>query len=266
MARGGPTKNIYLPLARVHVNGGDLWQYRMGTDYWLMPAGSAADDPTGAAATTSGPELAESGWTVTSIVNTAGSGGDFLGGTMTAGVPADPGSPNHFLSDASGDLAVSPVLFGDYGHGLAASKMVGRNTRPTKLVLETYSAFTVASADEPTTGFGFFEDATTTTSATEALQHSFISSNGTNFELNTNASTSLTSVGATVASVGATFHLWRIEYRFATDGTARAYWYIDDELQGSILPTTDEFPLAFGVHSLTTNRVGLGWVHIYYDW
>lgn len=256
------TRNIYLPMSRQHVRGGHLWQYEAGTDYWLMPAGSAADDPTAAASTATGPELAESGWTVTSLVNTAGSGGDLLGGVPSI-TPADPGVPNHFLGDATGDLIVSPVIFGDYGHALMASKIAGKKRLPNRLILEAYAAFTVASADEPTTGFGFFEDATTTTSATEALQLAFISSNSANFELNTNASTTLTDAGAAVDNA---WHLWKIELLWDTAGVVRANWYIDDSFQGFIVPTNDEAPYAFGAHNLATNRLGLGWVHIFYDW
>ena len=84
-----------------------------------------------------------------------------------------------------------------------------------------------------------------------------------NFELNTNASTTLTSVGALIAT---TWKTWRIELRYDTSGVARAYWFIEGVLQGSVVTTIGEYPLAFGVHTLTTNRLKLGPVHIYYDW
>lgn len=254
--RGGPTKNFYLPLARQHVRSASRWIHEVGTDYWYHPAGGSIMDPLAAASTATGDELAENGWTATSLVNTVGSGGDLLSSS-------DPGDANHILTNASGDLLVCSPIFGTYGHGLMASKLVGKNTVPTSLNLEAYAAFSVASADEPTSGFGFFEDATTTTSATEALQTAFISSNGANFELNTNASTTLTSVGA---AIDTNWHLWRITMKYNTSGVATAYWYIDDVLQGSLPPTTDEAPYAFGLHSLTTNRLKMSWFHIYYDW
>ena len=255
-------RNIYLPLARQHVRAGSRWMHEAGTDYWLMPAGGAVTDPFGAASTATGDELAENGWTCTSLVNTVGSAGDLLGG-VPAATPADAGVPNHALGNATGDLLVSPVLFGDYGHALMAANIAGKKRLPNRLVLEAYAAFTVATADEPTSGFGFFEDATTTTSATEALQLAFISSNSANFELNTNASTTLTDAGAAVDNA---WHLWKIELLWDTAGVVRANWYIDGSHQGYIVPTNDEAPYAFGAHNLTTNRLGLGWVHIYYDW
>lgn len=261
--RNPETKGIYLPLARQHVRAASRWIHEVGTDYWYHPAGGAVTDPLGAAATTTGDELAENGWTSVSLVNTVGSGGDLLGGALTAGVPADAGDANHILTNASGDLLVCSPMFGTYGHGLMASKLVGRRTPPTSLNLEAYAAFSVTSADEPTSGFGFFEDATTTTSATEALQTAFISANSANFELNTNASTTLTSVGAACDS---NWHLWRITMKYNSAGVATAYWYIDDVLQGSLPPTTDEAPYAFGLHTLTTNRLKMSWFHVYYDW
>ena len=71
-------RNIYLPLARQHVRAGSRWMHEAGTDYWLMPAGGAVTDPFGAASTATGDELAENGWVATSLVNTAGSGADFM--------------------------------------------------------------------------------------------------------------------------------------------------------------------------------------------
>lgn len=254
MPRGGPTSNFYLPLARQHVRSGSRWAHEIGTDYWLHLTPGL--DQLAAASTATGDELAENGWTSTSMVNTTGSGADLLSST-------DPGVPNHALTNASGDILVSPAMFGNYGHAMMASRLVGKNTLPTSLNLECYAAFTVASADEPTSGFGFFEDATTTTTATEALQLAFVSSNSANFELNTNASTTLTSVGAAVDN---SWHMWKVSLKYDTAGVARAYWYIDGTLQGSVITTTDEAPYAFGLHSLTTNRVGMGIVHIYYDW
>jgi hypothetical protein len=108
-----------------------------------------------------------------------------------------------------------------------------------------------------------FEDATTTTTATEALQLAFISSNAANFEYNTNASTTLTDVGAAIDN---NWHNFVQEFLYDTSGVFRSNWYIDGAFQGFILPTTDEAPYAWGAHALTTNVVKIGVVHIYYDW
>ncbi len=254
--RGGLTKNFYLPLARRHV-AADRWQDTPGTDFWFMPALLMGTTVAGSN------RLIDNGWTLEAEHGVAGSASDFGGGVITAGIPTTPGIPAHIAHLATGDITVSPPVFGGYDHMLAASWIVGRNTLPTSLNLETRAAFTTASADEPTSGFGFFEDATTTTTATEALQLAFISSNSANFELNTNASTTLTSVGAAIST---TWKTWKITIRYNTAGVATAYWYINGALQGSLAPTTGEAPYAFGVHTLTTNVVKVGPTHIWYDW
>jgi hypothetical protein len=254
-------KNFYLPLARKHVPA-DRWKDTPGTDFWLMPALLAGTTVAGSN------RLVDNGWTLEAEHAVAGSGSDFLGGTMTGLTPATPGIPAHIALLATGDLIASPPIFGGYDHAMVASAIVGKKTRPTKLIMDVRAAFTTLTADEPTSGFGFFEDATTTTAATEALQLAFISSSGTggNFELNTNASTTLTDVGATVASISTTWHDWRIELLYDTAGTIRANWYIDSAYQGYIVPTQAEAPYAFGAHTLTTNVVKIGPVHIFYDW
>jgi len=252
--RGGPTKNFFLPLARQHVRSASRWAHEVGTDYWYHPAGGAVFDPLGAASTATGDELAENGWTSTSLVNTVGSGADLLSAS-------DVGVGNHILTNATGDLLVSPVMFGDYNHGLMASRLVGKNVLPKSLNLECRAAWTVTSTDEVTSGWGFFEDATTTTSATEALQVAFISAGATRFELNSNAGTS-PSIGPLL---DAAWHTWKITLRYDTAGVARAYWFIDDVLQGNVQITQDEAPYAFGLHVLL-NDLAMGWIHIFYDW
>ncbi len=253
---GGSTKNFYLPLARKHVDA-DRWQDSVGTDYWLHPALLMGTTVAGSN------RVIDNGWSIEAEHGVAGSAGDFRGGVITNGVPTTPGIPPHVALIATGDLIVSPPIFGTYDHMWAASRIVGKDSLPTKLVLETRAAFTTGSADEPTSGFGFFEDATTTTSATEALQLAFISSNGANYELNTNASTTLTSVGAAIST---SWKTWRIEIKYNTAAVATASWFINGALQGSLPPTTGEAPYAFGAHTLTTNVLKIGPLHIYYDW
>lgn len=252
-------KDFYLPLARKHVMA-DRWQDTVGTDYWMHPALLMGTTVAGSN------RAIDNGWTLEAEHGVAGSGGDFLGDGLTAGnihSPVDPGIPPHVALLATGDILASPPVFGTYDHAYAAMRIAGKRSLPTRLVTEVRAAFTTASADEPTSGFGLFEDATTTTTATEALQLAFISSNSANFELNTNASTSLTDVGAAVDNA---WHNFVIEMLFGTDGVARANWYIDGAFQGYIIPTTDEAPYAFGAHTLTTNVVKIGPVHIFYDW
>ena len=260
--RGGPTKNFYLPLARKHVMA-DRWRDEIGTDFWMLPSlltGTVGDSSAG---TAGGNRLFDNGWSMEAEHMVAGAGSEFRGGVLTNGVPATPGLPAHVSLIATADVWVSPPVFGDYAHMWAAAGIVGKDVLPNKLILECRAAFTTHSANEPTTGFGFFEDSTTTTAATEGLQFAFISSDSVNFQLATNASSSLVSVGKAVEQ---TWRTWKIVIDFDTSGTLRASWYIDGVLQGSIVPTSNEAPYAFGMHALATNEIKMGALHIYYDW
>jgi hypothetical protein len=263
------TKNFYLPLARQHVRRGRDWGAMAGTDYWLNH--QPTDDIYGAESATDPSEafvLPVFGWIATSMANTAGAGADFGGGVFTPGVDdpthgsfADPASPNHVLTNASGDLLGSPAIFGDAYHMWQAAKMLGKRTLPRFLIAEFAAAFTVASADEVTSAIGFFEDDATI--STEADQYAVIYSDGVNFKLAGNAAAM-----ATGPLIATTWALWKIvlEFKGATGPSCYAY------RNGVIFSRTagvgvqDEFPLRFGLHSLTTNRQGLGPLHIYYDY
>lgn len=249
----------FLSLKRVHVRQGADWGNMMGTDYWLQI--NSGMDLAGAASTGTALELAEAGWTATSLVNTVTGAADF-------GSSSDKGTPLHFLTNASGDLLNSPAIFGDYAHMHAAMRMVGANQLPRKLIAEFWGAMTVHSADEPRSGWGFIEDAGS--SATEADQLAFISSDGTNFQIGANAGTPVD----LVADDG-NYHLFRIELDVASqlvgasiDGTV----YLNGSgnpvsgVTTTLAITADEFPVKFGFHALTTNRPTLGLTHIWYDW
>ena len=252
-------KNFYLPLARKHVRAGARWAHEMGTDYWLHITSGL--DQAAAASTATGDELAENGWIATALTNTVGAGGDFgaLGDTTR--------TPNHFLTDAAGDLLESPRLFGTYEHMRGAADIAGMSDMPRFLIARFWGAMTVHSADEPRTGWGFFEDAGNIT--LEAVQAGFISSDGTNFQIGANA--------ATPVNLQADDALWH-EFVIVLDVlTLKAYGYVDPTWRayeppplpsalGSIALAADEVPYGFGMHMLTTNRPGLGLTHIYYDW
>lgn len=258
--RGGPTRNFYEQLRRVHVNASN-WVDTPGTDFWLMPQLLSATATAGFDTITT----SDAGWTMEAEHGVIGSASEFRGGVITAGVPATPGVPTHHALLATGDLVVSPPIFGGYDHMLAASWLMGkdRNQLPKKLVMNCRAAFTTSSSNEPTSGFGFFEDSTTTTSATEALQFAFISSDSANFQLATNASSTLVDVGEAVSAV---WREWSIVIDFDSAAALRASWYINGSLQGSIAPTATEAPYAFGMHTLTNNVLLMGPVHIFYEW
>lgn len=249
-------KPFYLPIARQHVRAGSRWNHEIGTDYWLMPA--PALDQAAAANTATGDELAENGWVATSLVNTAGSGADFGAGALGA---ADKGTPNHFLTNASGDLLKSPIIFGSYDHMWGAARVAGMKSLPTDLVAEFWGAMTVGSADEPRSGWGFVEDGGSP--ATEADQLAWISCDSANFQIGGNAGTPVNG-----AASDALWHLFETRIRRDTSGVAVAFWSIDGALQSTtgLTIANDEMPCCFGFHALTTNRPALGLTHVYYDW
>ena len=256
---GNPnTKRAYLPMTRQHVRAGSRWAHEIGTDYWLHPTSGL--DQAGAASTGTGDELAENGWIATSLVNTVGAGGDFgsLGDTTR--------TPNHFLTNLTGDLLESPRLFGSYEHMRAAADIAGMASMPRFLIARFWGAMTVHSADEPTSGWGFFEDAGGV--ATEAVQQGFISSDGTNFQIGSNAGTPVN-----LQADDATWHEFAIVLAVAEQ---KAYGFIDPTWRfgspplgtalGSVDITADEAPYGFGMHALTTNRPGLGLTRVFYEW
>ena len=238
------TERDWEALRRKHVLSALDWGDQAGTDYWFVPGSSM----TGATTFL----LSSRGWTTTSLVLTGGSGADFASA-------ADKGTPRTLLTNASGDLLQSPALFGDYNHARIAQIIMGEKILPRYLILDAFAAFTVASANETTSGFGLYEDDATISTADDAL--AVIYSDGTNFGLRSGADSD---AGAVVDNA---YHWWRIvidrSISAVTDGVQ---WYIDGVSQGTIDREADEFPAYFGLHSLTTNRTSLSVAHIYYAW
>lgn len=241
------SRSSYLPLARKHVTMPQHWAFEAGSDYWLIPG----PDMLTAEDTGSQQQIVEWGWTGADNVETAGAGADFMSAADRA--------PNHILTDGSGDILGTPAIFGDYDHARMAADIVGMKGLPTDLICDFNGFMSVHSADEPTSGWGLFEDGATL--STEADQLAFISSDSANFQLAANAGAGdLTDTGDTDDAL---WHDFRIRLNLADD---LAYWYIDGTLQGSVAITSDEAPYKFGMHALTTNRPGLGIVHIWYSW
>lgn len=235
-----------MPLVRKHVDA-PYWARDAGTDFWLIPGPTTTET----AAATTIDQLIEGGWTINAVDETAGVGADFMASADRA--------PNHLLTNLTGDLLASPPIFGDYDHAWQAMRIAGLNSLPKKLVCEFMGSMSVHTADEPTSGWGLFEDGATV--SVEADQLAFISSDSSNFQLAANAGAgALTDAGATDDG---DWHLFTIELALAAD---LAYWYIDGTLQGSVAITEDELPAMFGMHALATNRPLLGIVHIYYSW
>ena len=228
------------PIAvRQHILIPQSWGVAAGTDFWLQPSSS------GMLTSGNAHELSDYGWTTTSLALVGGSAGDFL---VIGDATYD---PSHISTNAAGDLIQSPALFGDFYHGQQAASFLG--VSPTTLIVEVLARFNAISADEPRTGFGFIEDGGAV--GTQADHCAFIYSDNTNFVLH--GGDGAESDGETDST---TWHVFRISLNGST-----ATWAIDGTEQGSITFIQDEFPVSFGMHTLTTNRIMLSTVHIWYE-
>lgn len=228
---------------RYPVRNGYDWSRTAGTDF-LAVFGPESTDTTAGNAN----NLAEAGWTTTSVALTAGSAADF-------NTSADVGIPPHALLADASDVLASPQMFGDYSHTLLASKLLG--FQPTALNMEVYAAFTTASNNETATGFGFVEAGGSILTANDAL--AVIVSNGTNFVCRSGADSDAG------AAVDTAWHLWRI--RITPGTTDKVQWFIDDVSQGTLDLETDLFPVAWagGVQAVGANDVAIAWTRIWYD-
>lgn len=212
------------------------WGYAPGSDFWLIPGGEIL--------TAAGILLSENGWLTNNVTLVDGAAADFLSA-------ADIGVPPHILTNATADSVQSPAVFGGFRHGEVAREILG--FRPTKLTVEVDAAFSVASSNETTSGFGLVEAGGAPDTAGEAM--AMIISNQNNFVLRSGAASD---IGAAVDNA---WHRWKI---VVTAGGS-IEWFIDDVSQGTIALQTDLWPVSFGLHTLTNNRVLLGTTHIFYS-
>ena len=230
---------------RVHVGPHDL-DNGAATDYWWNFTGTT--NQTAAAAATNPAGL--SGWlhTTTSLVQTAGTAGDLDS-------YADH-TPSHILTDAASDAFVTPRIFGGADQFDRVADVLGY--RPTILRCDVYAAFTVNTANEATSFFGFCAPAVT--DITAAGGAAGIHSDGTNFKL---SSDNGTDAGA------AKDNLWR-KWRIDLGPTTTTTWYMDATpsgtltSQGTITTETDIFPVSWKMIVSTTNRIGISWIHVSY--
>ncbi len=227
---------------RVHITDPRLWSRSMGTDYWLRAGVGIVS-----AQATAGELLSDYGWITTSLAETAATGaGDFMDSTT-------PGVPDHLLTNLSGDLLQSPSMFGGYDGFLAAEYILGFS--PTQLHVEFYAAFTVVTGTSNRSGFGLIEDGGSAATAADEL--AFIYTDGTNFTIRSDADSDAGALD------NVNWHLWKIIVSTGS-ATDAVEWFIDGTSQGTMDRKTDEWPVSFGMHALTTNRPGLAWLHIWY--
>jgi hypothetical protein len=159
---------------REHIRNPRYWADSAGTDFWIAcgpgkhsEAVAQGEDP-----------LPAHGWAAVSIVEDAGSDGDFLSSSDD--------DPSSFHFDAASDRLHSPSVFGNYAHALLAGQFLGYF--PTSLNLEVYAAFLDATTNETASGFGFVEGGGSIITANDAL--AVVVSDGTNFKLRSGAATS----------------------------------------------------------------------------
>lgn len=231
---------------RVHVGPQDFGNGR-ATDYSVNFNG-AANQVAAASATNPG---GMSGWfhTTTSLVATAGTTGDLVAsGDFT---------PSHILTDAASDAFVTPRLFGGYDQFQRVADVLGY--LPTKLRLDCYAAFTVASANEATSFFGFCAPAVTAITAAGGAAGIMSAGTASTFFLKGD-------VGSDAgANIDTAWHRWRID----VDAT-NTEWFSDIATPGTLAShgtmatEADIYPVSFKLIVGTTNRLGLSWFTVSY--
>ena len=229
---------------RVHITDPRLWAVGMGTDFWL---GASASTAILAGTAGAGALISEFGWTTTALAHVTGSGADLFSA-------ADTGVPPYIQFTAASDLLLSPSIFGTADHAAQAGRILGYN--PTTLNMDCYAAFLAEGADEVASAFGFVQAGASPITAAAAGQYACISSNATNFELNSSAASD---AGALSENA---WHKWRVSVT-----AAGSEWFMDDTSQGSIAAVLDVAPLRFGcgIVAAGVNTIGLGTVHIWYS-
>jgi hypothetical protein len=226
---------------RVHALHPQEWGALPATDYWAnwgyltgIPGNAIGD-----------PDLY--GWLTSGYSHLASSGADFMSS-------ADVGTTGGLNFDAAGDYIISPFIFGDYAHALLVGQILGH--MPTSLNMECYARF-AANNDEEETGFGFLEAGTDANALVKADLMAFITSDGTNFSLESGAA----------ADAGSTDNTTAHQFKIKCSGTT-AEWFIDGTSQGTIALQNDLWPVAWGAGTKATtgaNDPVIAWTHIWYE-
>ncbi len=227
--------------------GPNDWDNAMATDYGIN-FNSVSGQVAAASATNPG---GRSGWffTTTSLVATAGTAGDFNSSSDF--------TPSHILTDASADAFVTPRIFGGYDQFQRVSDILGYQA--TKLRMDAFAAFTVNSANETASYFGFC--APGTTDAAAAGGGPCIRSGGTGSTFFLTSDNGSDGGG----NVDTAWHRWRIDIN-----STNAEWFDDIAAagtmasRGTITTEADIWPLSWKMIVTTTNRIGISWVRISY--
>lgn len=239
-------RDAYEFLLRKHVRSPQNWGVEAGTDFWLIV------NANGGLGSGNAHELADYGWTTTSLALADGSAADFMSSS-------DVGTPPQITQNAQNDLLKSPAIFGDYTHARQAMLLLGKKTLPRYLIADMYATFSVASGNETTTALGFVEDGGSIVTANDHA--AAIVSTGTYWTFRSGGDT----VTSTTA-VDTNPHRFRIVLdRTISGGTDACTAYVDGTSIGTIDLETDEFPVAFGAGSGgATNFVQLHQARVFY--
>lgn len=225
---------------RVHAYRPQDWGAFPATDYWanwgdLTFADAAASD------------LVANGWLTSGFSQLASSGADFISSS-------DVGTTGGLNFDTASDYIISPFIFGDYAHALLAGQILGY--MPTALNMECYARF-AANNDEEETGFGFLEAGVDANALVKADLMAYITSDGTNFSLES----------AAAADAGSTDNTNPHQWKIQCTGTT-AEWFIDGTSQGTIALQNDLWPVAWGAGTKAitgANDPVINWVHLWYE-
>ena len=231
---------VHAPSRRVHVNRPQDWGTSAGTDFWavfgdltLVPSDST--------------DLDLFGWVEAgTFVHLAGSAADLLSS-------ATKGTTGGAHIDTAADSIRSPFIFGDWVHQQMVAGILGYE--PTKLVMECIARFNADGGDDEDTGFGFVEAGAASPFVKAGLM-AFITSDGTNFSLESGAADDAGSADNQDP------HLWKIEFT-----STAVEWFIDGTSQGTLALQAALFPIAWGasVGAGGTGDPVISWVHIWYE-
>ncbi len=230
------------------------WAMRPATDYYVK---FSAEGPS----VTSGDahELADYGWTTTSLTLANGSGADLPDAGWST---LDWGTPGNAQGDGANDLIQSPAIFADPMGFWEAAVLLGSTRPPRTFVADFWAIMGTSSADESTSGFGLVEAGGAAGTANDRF--AWIRSDSASFLLGSGAAT-----GTIVANLTAVATL--ILHRIVIDRIDQLItWYtsldgVTFTKRATLAVETDLLPCSFGAFAGTTNRVQLcGTGHFYY--
>lgn len=211
----------------------ELWQRQNVTDY--MASFASATAPTG--------------WTYTGTPTVIANAAD---GDLFSISDHNPAGCQIATIASAQSMRFQSLVFGEREHMKAAENILGY--APTLLCFRAIARFSVNSANEDQTGFGFVN--TTAATSTNGQKVCWVSSNATNFIVRSNTNT------ANNGAIDTNWHDWL----FFLNGTTITP-YRDGVLQNTVSMATDQFGCAFQVNGAAsrTNVVQLSALHVWYQ-